>query len=71
MVITNSFASLQKTVILKIIEMNNDQLIQFVQPNSINQSFIELQKNAIKKIYQMNTNELEMIIQGDVEYEDY
>ena len=49
MVITNSFASLQKTVILKIIEMNNDQLIQFVQPNSIHQSFIELQKNAIKK----------------------
>ena len=51
--------------------MNNDKLIQFVQPNSIHQSFIELQKNAIKKIYQMNTNELETIIQGNVEYEDY
>tara|TARA_Y100000817_G_scaffold312949_1_gene307920 strand:- start:1762 stop:1980 length:219 start_codon:yes stop_codon:yes gene_type:complete len=70
MTITQSFNSLQKSAILKIIEMNNDELMGFLEISRISISFIDLQKNAIQKIYQMNINELENIIKEDECYDE-
>ena len=70
MVLTQSFISLQKSSILKIIEMNNDELIQFIETTTISLSFIDLQKRAIRKVYQMNSNELENIVEEDTDYDE-
>ena len=68
--LTQSFNSLQKSAILKIIEMNTEGLMEFLEQTTICLSFIDLQKNAIQKVYQMNINELETIVKEDNDYDD-
>ena len=59
-----NFISLQKRAILRMVEMNNDELILFAEAR-ITSSYI-LQKEAINKIYTMNVNELEIFLRGGV-----
>ena len=61
---------LQHIMMLKIIEMNTEELIQFLEQTTVSLSFIDLQKNAIQKVYQMNINELETIVKEDNDYDD-
>ena len=68
--ITQSFNSLQKSAILKIIEMNTEELMEFLKETTVSLSFIDLQKNAIQKVYQMNINELETIVKEDNDYDE-
>ena len=68
--LTQSFNSLQKSAILKIIEMNTEELIQFLEQTNVSLSFIDLQKKAIQKVYQMNINELETIVKEENDYDD-
>ena len=60
-----NFISLQKRATLRMVEMNNDELILFAEAR-ITSSYIDLQKEAINKIYTMNVNELEIFLRGGV-----
>tara|TARA_B100001094_G_scaffold72638_1_gene68924 strand:+ start:1154 stop:1366 length:213 start_codon:yes stop_codon:yes gene_type:complete len=69
MVLTDSFIALQKTAILNVIEMNNDNLIRFIDKKLYSSSFIDLQKEAIKKIYKMDSKSLHKFL--DYKINDY
>ena len=61
---TDTFISLQKRAILKIVEMNNIDLRAFTKSKLT--SYIDLQKEAILKIYEMDSNKLEILLHGEI-----
>ena len=61
-----SIISLQERAILRMVEMNNDELRVFTETRTT--SYIDLQKEAIKKIYAMNVNELEIFLRGGITF---
>ena len=60
--LTNSFITLQKVAILKIINMNEEELKTIVPQNK---DLRDVQKEAIQFIYSMRINELEKFIYGE------
>ena len=60
--LTNSYITLQKVAILKIINMNEEELKTIIPKNN---DLREIQKEAIQFIYSMKINELEKFIYGE------